>query len=232
MRAPKTGAPGTKHGGCEYRRVVNNSPNSSVDSITAAAVGQARRCCICGIEVRNENLGGFSGRSAQTGRLFCGHCEDVGGCRCARRIHAPAIRPRPAGITARTRRRVQLVAVSRCSCVAPVPRRKRNHQSCCEQPTDGEPIRPGEIERAVERSKTAAWQPGQPYRAAPPFQHGRQGQRTKNVEAIIRDGGGLVDLWEDSPVRLRQQRAHTEALIDALFPGNPLLCCGQSNSDL
>jgi hypothetical protein len=41
---------------------------------------ELRRCCICGIEVRNENLGGFSGRSALSGRLFCGHCSDVGGC--------------------------------------------------------------------------------------------------------------------------------------------------------
>ena len=34
-------------------------------------------------------------------------------------------------------------------------------------------------------------------------------------EAIIRDGGGLVDLWEDSPVRFDDNDAHTEALIDA-----------------
>src|SRR5205823_15123202 len=45
--------------------------------------------------------------------------------------------------------------------------------------------------------------------------------------AIGRDGGGLVDLWEVSPIRLEDNAAHTEALIDALFPGNPLLCCGK-----
>ena len=44
------------------------------------------------------------------------------------------------------------------------------------------------------------------------------------------DGGGLVDVWEASPVRFDDNTAHTEALIDALFPGNPLLCCGLSNS--
>jgi len=38
------------------------------------------RCCVCGIVIQNENLGGFSGRGALSGRLFCPHCEDVGGC--------------------------------------------------------------------------------------------------------------------------------------------------------
>ncbi len=41
---------------------------------------RVNRCCVCGIVVRNENLGGFSGRSALSGRIFCLHCEDVGGC--------------------------------------------------------------------------------------------------------------------------------------------------------
>jgi hypothetical protein len=41
----------------------------------------------------------------------------------------------------------------------------------------------------------------------------------------------LVDVWEASPVRIEDCESHTEALIDALFPGDPLLCCGLSNSD-
>ena len=40
-----------------------------------------------------------------------------------------------------------------------------------------------------------------------------------------------MDLWEASPVRFDDNDAHTEALIDVLFPGDPLLCCGQINSD-
>ena len=40
----------------------------------------AARCVVCGIVVENENLGGFSGRSALSGRVFCPRCEDVGGC--------------------------------------------------------------------------------------------------------------------------------------------------------
>jgi hypothetical protein len=94
--------------------------------------------------------------------------------------------------------------------------------------TAGEPVKRGEIERAVERSKATAWQPGQPRQVAV------QAWPTVNVEqyqAIIRDGGGLVDLWEASPVRFEDNTVHTEALIDALFPGNPLLCCGKNNSE-
>jgi hypothetical protein len=87
-----------------------------------------------------------------------------------------------------------------------------------------------EIVEAVKNSLGCAWQPGnqaQPIHSAPKWPAVNQEQR----EAIIRDGGGLVDLWENSPVRFDDNDAHTEALIDALFPGNPLLCCGLSNSD-
>lgn len=94
--------------------------------------------------------------------------------------------------------------------------------------TTGEPIKHGEIERAVERSKATAWKPGQPYKAPapawPPI-------NVEQYQAIIRDGGGLVDLWENSVVRLEDNENHTEELIDQLFPGNPLLCCGKNNSE-
>jgi hypothetical protein len=49
--------------------------------------------------------------------------------------------------------------------------------------------------------------------------------------AIIRDGGGLVDLWELSNPRIEDNVPHTEAVIDHLFPRNPFLCCGRSQSD-
>jgi hypothetical protein len=48
-------------------------------------------------------------------------------------------------------------------------------------------------------------------------------------EAIIATGYGLVDLWEVSPIRFEDSASHAEEIIDALFPGNPLLCVGQSN---
>jgi hypothetical protein len=36
-----------------------------------------RRCCVrCGVPVSNSNLGGFGGRSALSGPLFCLSCEE------------------------------------------------------------------------------------------------------------------------------------------------------------
>jgi hypothetical protein len=95
--------------------------------------------------------------------------------------------------------------------------------------TAGEAIKPGEIERAVERSRMTAWIPGQQYSSAPIISAWPP-VNTKQRGAIIRDRGGLVDLWEQSPVRIEDNAAHTEEIIDALFPGNPLLCCGKDSS--
>jgi hypothetical protein len=46
------------------------------------------------------------------------------------------------------------------------------------------------------------------------------------IGAVADIGSGLVDLWEASPVRLDTNKARTAEIIDLLFPGNPLLCCG------
>jgi len=46
------------------------------------------------------------------------------------------------------------------------------------------------------------------------------------IGAVADIGNGLVDLWEASPVRLKSNEANTDKVIDLLFPGNPLLCCG------
>jgi hypothetical protein len=96
--------------------------------------------------------------------------------------------------------------------------------------TAGEPIKRGEIERAVERSKATAWKPGQ----AP--QNTTQEAvwpklNAEQREAVIASGAGLVDLWEISPVRFDDNEPHTEEIIDTLFPGDPLLCVGRSNSE-
>src|SRR5262245_38144390 len=96
--------------------------------------------------------------------------------------------------------------------------------------TAGEPVKPGEIERAVERSKATAWEPGRAPQSpalAPAWPKVNAEQR----EAIIASGFGLVDLWEISPERFGDNESHTERIIDALFPSNPLLCAGRSNSD-
>jgi len=46
------------------------------------------------------------------------------------------------------------------------------------------------------------------------------------IEAVVNSGNGLVDLWEASPIRLESNEPSTDEIIDILFPGNPLLCCG------
>jgi hypothetical protein len=50
------------------------------------------------------------------------------------------------------------------------------------------------------------------------------------IQSITAIGPSLHDLLESSPVRFDDGEPHTEEIIDALFPGNPLLCAGYSNS--
>ena len=92
----------------------------------------------------------------------------------------------------------------------------------------GRAVSRAEIISAVQNSLPCAWQPNgnaAPVKAAAKWPGVNQEQRA----AIIRDNGGLADLWECSPVRIEDNAAHTEGIIDRLFPGNPLLCCGKSN---
>jgi len=90
-----------------------------------------------------------------------------------------------------------------------------------------------EIENAVNSAKDCAWQPktGRAGFLNPPAP--RRAWPTVNQEqreAIVANGGGLADLWEASPVRIESNEGSTEAIIDRIFPGNPLLCCGKSSS--
>ena len=90
--------------------------------------------------------------------------------------------------------------------------------------TTGLPVKHGEIERAVANSKSAAWSPASPAvekRTAWPAINPEQREATSLC-------GGLVDLWEASPIRLPDDGPLTEGLIDRLFPGDPLLCVGRS----
>jgi hypothetical protein len=86
-----------------------------------------------------------------------------------------------------------------------------------------------EITDAVQNALACAWMPGSnaaPAPAASKWPKVNQEQRA----AILRDNGGLADLWELSPIRIMDNAAHTEQIIDRIFPGNPLLCCGKSSS--
>lgn len=84
-----------------------------------------------------------------------------------------------------------------------------------------------EIVSAVQNSLPCAWQPRG---NATPFQSALKKWpevNTEQREAIVRDGGGLADLWEASKPRIEDAAQHTEEIIDRLFPGNPILCCGE-----
>jgi len=97
--------------------------------------------------------------------------------------------------------------------------------------TAGQLVHHGEIERAVERSAAVAWRPGSstPLNRKPVVRPW-PAPNAEQIEAIVARGGGLVDLWESSPLRFDDDSVQTEHLIDLLFPGNPLLCCGMDNS--
>jgi len=97
-----------------------------------------------------------------------------------------------------------------------------------EAATAGESLDAGEIERAVDNSESVAWQPGQ---APAPRQPAWPKVNLEQREAVIASTGGLADLWEHSPIRFEDAEPHTEEIIDRLFPGNPLLCCGASKSN-
>jgi hypothetical protein len=87
-----------------------------------------------------------------------------------------------------------------------------------------------EIVSAVQNALPCAWQPkGSTARVQAPRKWPDVNKEQR--EAIVRDNGGLADLWELSRPRLEDNAAHTEEIIDRLFPGNPLLCCGKSQSD-
>ena len=92
--------------------------------------------------------------------------------------------------------------------------------------TSDQYVKHNEIEDAVRNSKGLEWHPGAPSSVdrQPAWPKINQEQR----EAIVASEGGFVDLWERSPVRFDDQEPHTEEIVDALFPENPLLCVGRS----
>jgi hypothetical protein len=86
-----------------------------------------------------------------------------------------------------------------------------------------------EIVSAIKNSLENAWQPAaNATQKSAPAKWPLVNQERR--EAIVREGGGLADLWELSPVRFDDNSQHTKEIIDRLFPGNPLLCCGKSSS--
>lgn len=52
----------------------------------------------------------------------------------------------------------------------------------------------------------------------------------ERIEAVVCSGPNLAELAASSPVRWTDDAPHTEKIIDAPFPGNPLLCAGPKQS--
>lgn len=98
----------------------------------------------------------------------------------------------------------------------------------------GRDVPASEIEEAIANSESCAWQRGQ--KSKPVRSSSNGGWPLRNAEQIeavaaASEWRGVSDLWEASPVRFDEGPV-TEALVDALFPGNPLLCCGWKLDDL
>ena len=87
-----------------------------------------------------------------------------------------------------------------------------------------------EITDAVQNALPCAWQPDGNVAAVQPTKKWPSVNQEQRA-AILRDNGGLADLWELSKPRIDDNAQHPEEIIDALFPGNPLLCASKSMSD-
>jgi len=83
-----------------------------------------------------------------------------------------------------------------------------------------------ELDEAIRNSQVSAFQPlSVPHHPWPAFNREQR-------EAVIQETQcELVDLWEASPVAFKDNKPRAEEVIDALFPGNPLLCCEKTKGD-
>jgi hypothetical protein len=94
----------------------------------------------------------------------------------------------------------------------------------------GRTVTETEIQRAIENSRGHAWHPGHCNPNAQAAHYWPQ-LNAKLRAAILARGFGIAELWEASPIALEDASVRTEEVIDKLFPGNPLLCCGKTKSD-
>lgn len=103
---------------------------------------------------------------------------------------------------------------------------------CC-----GRDVSEAEIVEAVKNSFATAWKPSL---RKPKKPWSRTSLATKSShpkwptldadkrENLLRSGGGLAKLLEVSPIKFGEGAEPTEEVIDRLFPGDPLLCCGKT----
>jgi hypothetical protein len=82
-------------------------------------------------------------------------------------------------------------------------------------------MKPDEISRAVRNSAPGALKQRQRRQSWPRRNYDQ-------IEAIGLRGIRLSELERRSPIQLAPSPANSETIIDALFPGDPLLCAGPS----
>lgn len=96
----------------------------------------------------------------------------------------------------------------------------------------GRQVPQSEILAAVESARECAWQPNGngpvTTKPAPKWPEVNQLARSAAIQSAKMT---LADLWESSPIYCTQDSTDAEFFADELFPGNPLLCVGLSNSD-
>jgi hypothetical protein len=93
--------------------------------------------------------------------------------------------------------------------------------------TYGEPVSLQEIIEAVDNSATVAWKSGEVFKQ-PGISRWPALDKEKRSK-IIAKSSEISKLFGGRPYT--DNVPHTEEIIDALFPGDPLLCCGASSSD-
>ena len=87
-----------------------------------------------------------------------------------------------------------------------------------------------EIREAVQSAKESAWKPsGAPRAVIPPAAPKWPAcDLVARKTAIESAGYNLADLWHASPVPCTRDSTDAEFFADQLFPGNPLLCVGET----
>lgn len=91
-----------------------------------------------------------------------------------------------------------------------------------------------EIREAVRDAQVVAWRPSGDSKqihepAKPKWPALNKDARAKAISTAGIEG--LADLWDASPIPCTWDSTDAEFFADELFPGNPLLCVGVSNSD-
>lgn len=89
----------------------------------------------------------------------------------------------------------------------------------------GRHVPDSEIRAAIKNSMDCAWSPNptNPQPKPQPVQ-----PDLALIEKLVSTDYKVADLFHESPIHWDDDCAYTEDVIDKLFPGNPLLCCGKS----